>query len=211
MHIHRYTCIYIGMHTYTFRYIQIQTITCIYRLQISVNVRICIYIYIFHFFLLSGQDKKMPALRGNPSSEMYWQKAVQNDAKRHLRFQVSNTRLHSKRGWTLLLRTYTAKYESYTAYISAIQYMICTSMYICIIYVRINDTYTSIIKSSPSVARFSTGSSAPASPSSPWLFSHVWESKRQKGFCFISNRQRRGKKARNVRQGEVGFEPRTFG
>ena len=34
---------------------------------------------------------------------------------------------------------------------------------------------------------------------------------RKKGFSFISNRQRRGKKARNVRRGEVGFEPRTFG
>ena len=98
MHIHRYTCIYIGIHTYTFRYIQIQTNTCIYRLQISVNVRICMYIYVFHFFFLSGQDKEMPALRGNQSFEMYWQKAVQNDAKRHLRFQVSNTRHYSKRG-----------------------------------------------------------------------------------------------------------------
>ena len=28
---------------------------------------------------------------------------------------------------------------------------------------------------------------------------------------FISDRQRRGKKASNVRRGEVGFEPRTFG
>ena len=27
---------------------------------------------------------------------------------------------------------------------------------------------------------------------------------------FISDRQRRGKKARNVRRGEVGFETRTF-
>ena len=33
----------------------------------------------------------------------------------------------------------------------------------------------------------------------------------KKGFGFISNRERRGKKARNVRWGEVGFEPRTFG
>jgi hypothetical protein len=44
------------------------------------------YICVFNFFFLSGQDKEMPALRGNPAPEMYWQKAVQNDAKRHLRF-----------------------------------------------------------------------------------------------------------------------------
>jgi hypothetical protein len=30
------------------------------------------------------------------------------------------------------------------------------------------------------------------------------------GHSFISNRQRRGKKARNVRRGKVGIEPRTF-
>ena len=34
---------------------------------------------------------------------------------------------------------------------------------------------------------------------------------KKKEYSFISNRQRRGKKARNVRRGEVGFEPRTFG
>jgi hypothetical protein len=33
----------------------------------------------------------------------------------------------------------------------------------------------------------------------------------QEGLSFISNRLRRGKKARNVRQGKVGYEPRTFG
>ena len=32
-----------------------------------------------------------------------------------------------------------------------------------------------------------------------------------KGRCFISNRQRRGKKARNVRRGMVGLQPRTLG
>ena len=35
--------------------------------------------------------------------------------------------------------------------------------------------------------------------------------KEMKGFSFIPNRQRLGKKARNVRRGEVGIEPRTFG
>ena len=43
------------------------------------------YICVLNFFFLSGKDKEMPALRGNPAPEMYWQKAVQNDAKRHTR------------------------------------------------------------------------------------------------------------------------------
>jgi hypothetical protein len=33
--------------------------------------------------------------------------------------------------------------------------------------------------------------------------------KRKKGYSFISNRQRRGKKTHIVRRGEVGFEPRV--
>ena len=36
-------------------------------------------------------------------------------------------------------------------------------------------------------------------------------SSKKKGYSFISNSQRRGMKARYVRRGEVGFEPRTFG
>ena len=43
------------------------------------------------------------------------------------------------------------------------------------------------------------------------LVSEAGTDEEKKGFNFISNRQRRGKKARNLRRGEVRFEPRTFG
>ena len=115
MYLNVYVCIPMYMHVYVCICMYIAVYACIYvyaciciyarifmyihvYMYMNVSECICMYICVFKFFFLSGQDKEMPALRGNMAPEMYWQKAVQNDAKRHIRFQDSNTRLHSKRG-----------------------------------------------------------------------------------------------------------------